>query len=161
MVLAVGARLSGQASCATLPSRCTSANRASSDCGLPVIATSLAPMRRATGRMVSNSWPAPEYDRAITTSSFVIMPRSPCTASAACTKKAGVPVEANVAAILRAMCPVLPMPVTTTRPRQASSMATTWVNESSSRADRSSRPWLSTCNVLRADASAASDDVMG
>jgi hypothetical protein len=36
------------------------------------------------------------------TSSDVIMPRSPWLASAAWTKKAGVPVEARVAAILRA-----------------------------------------------------------
>ncbi|KAG1069445.1 hypothetical protein G6F40_017634 [Rhizopus arrhizus] len=68
------------------------------------------------------------------------MPRSPWTASAAGTKKAGVPVEANGAAILRAIWPVLPMPVTTTRPRHANSRATTWVKVSSSRADRSSRP---------------------
>ena len=33
--------------------------------------------------------------------------------------KAGVPVELSVAAILRAMMPLLPMPVTTTRPLQA------------------------------------------
>ena len=36
------------------------------------------------------------------TSSGVIMPRSPWLASLGCTKKAGVPVEAKVAAILRA-----------------------------------------------------------
>ena len=47
------------------------------------------------------------------------MPRSPWLASAACTKKAGVPVEASVAAILRATWPDLPMPVTITRPRAA------------------------------------------
>ena len=35
------------------------------------------------------------------TSSGVIMPRSPWLASPGCTKKAGVPVEAKVAAILR------------------------------------------------------------
>ena len=33
--------------------------------------------------------------------------------------KAGVPIELSVAAILRAMMPLLPMPVTTTRPWQA------------------------------------------
>ena len=47
----------------------------------------------------------------------VIMPRSPWLASAAWTKNAGVPVEASVAAILRAMWPDLPMPVTIKRPR--------------------------------------------
>ncbi|CFN75573.1 Uncharacterised protein [Bordetella pertussis] len=60
MVLAVGARLSGQASWDTLASRCTSARRASSDSALPVMAISPAPMRRTTGRMVSSSWPVPE-----------------------------------------------------------------------------------------------------
>ena len=50
------------------------------------------------------------------TSSDVIMPRSPWLASAACTKKAGVPVEARVAAILRPIWPDLPSPVTMTRP---------------------------------------------
>ena len=38
------------------------------------------------------------------------MPRSPWLASAGCTKKAGVPVEAKVAAILRPTWPDLPMP---------------------------------------------------
>src|SRR5262245_29899825 len=55
------------------------------------------------------------------------MPRSPWLASAAWTKKAGVPVEASVAAILRAMCPDLPMPVTINRPcacRMVSTAAT-------------------------------------
>ena len=46
------------------------------------------------------------------------MPRSPWLASPGCTKNAGVPVEARVAAILRPMCPDLPMPLTTTRPLQ-------------------------------------------
>ena len=50
------------------------------------------------------------------TSSAVIMPRSPWLASAACTKKAGVPVEAKVAAILRPTWPDLPSPVTISRP---------------------------------------------
>ena len=44
------------------------------------------------------------------------MPRSPWLASAGCTKYAGVPVLASVEAILRAMWPDLPMPLTTTRP---------------------------------------------
>ncbi len=44
------------------------------------------------------------------------MPRSPWLASAGCTKKAGVPVEASVAAVFAAICPLLPMPVTMTRP---------------------------------------------
>src|SRR5210317_561268 len=44
------------------------------------------------------------------------MPRSPWLASAGCIKKAGVPVDASVAAILLLTCPDLPMPVTTIRP---------------------------------------------
>ena len=44
------------------------------------------------------------------------MPRSPWLASLGCTKKAGVPVEAKVAASFWPMCPLLPMPVTMTRP---------------------------------------------
>ena len=44
------------------------------------------------------------------------MPRSPWLASAGWTKLAGVPVDANVAAILRATWPLLPIPVTMTRP---------------------------------------------
>ena len=44
------------------------------------------------------------------------MPRSPWQASVGCTKKAGVPVEANVAAIFWPTWPLLPMPVTMTRP---------------------------------------------
>src|SRR3569833_1169039 len=59
---------------------------------------------------------SPDHDSAMITSSGVIMPRSPWLASAACTKKAGVPVEASVAAILRPICPDLPRPVTMTRP---------------------------------------------
>ena len=54
----------------------------------------------------------------------VIMPRSPWAASAGWTNMAGVPVEARVAAILRAMWPDLPMPETTTRPVQASTSST-------------------------------------
>ena len=59
---------------------------------------------------------SPEFDSISTTSSGVIMPRSPCDASAGCTKNAGVPVEASVAASLRAMCPDLPMPDTDDAP---------------------------------------------
>ena len=59
---------------------------------------------------------SPDQDSAMMTSSAVIMPRSPWLASAAWTKKAGVPVEARVAAILRATWPDLPSPVTITRP---------------------------------------------
>ena len=59
---------------------------------------------------------SPDHDSAMMTSSAVIMPRSPWLASAAWTKKAGVPVEAKVAAILRPTWPDLPRPVTISRP---------------------------------------------
>ena len=47
------------------------------------------------------------------------MPRSPWLASAGWTNCAGVPVEAKVAAILRAIWPLLPMPVTIDPARDA------------------------------------------
>ena len=62
---------------------------------------------------------SPLADNATTTSPFTTMPRSPCTASTGCRYSAGVPIELNVAAILRAMMPLFPMPVTTTRPRHS------------------------------------------
>ena len=62
---------------------------------------------------------SPELEMAIRRSTAVIMPRSPWLASPGWTKNAGVPVLASVAATLPAMWPDLPMPVTTTRPRQS------------------------------------------
>ena len=59
---------------------------------------------------------SPEFDSARIASSAPIMPRSPWLASPGWTNCAGVPVEAKVAAILRAMWPLLPMPVTMIRP---------------------------------------------
>ncbi|MNZ80166.1 hypothetical protein D3C78_987940 [compost metagenome] len=50
------------------------------------------------------------------TSSFCIIPKSPCIASAACMYNAGVPVEFIVATIFCAMMALLPIPVITTRP---------------------------------------------
>jgi hypothetical protein len=92
--------------------------------GLPVIATSVTPRRRMAGRMAASSSLSPLLLMASTTSPGVTMPRSPWLASAGCTKNAGVPVLASVAAILRPTWPLLPMPITTTRPRH-SSMART------------------------------------
>ena len=68
-----------------------------------------------------------------TTSSAVIMPRSPWPASAGCTKNAGVPVDASVAASLRATWPDLPMPDTTTRPRHREISSTAATNGAPSR----------------------------
>ena len=86
----------------------------------PVIATSVTPSRLITGRMALISSLSPELEIASTRSPGVTMPRSPWLASAGWTNIAGVPVEASVAAILRPTWPLLPMPMTTTRPRQAS-----------------------------------------
>ena len=58
------------------------------------------------------------------TSPRTTIPKSPCSASTGCRYNAGVPVELNVAAILRAINPLLPMPVTTTRPAQQNSNST-------------------------------------
>ncbi|OBX37267.1 hypothetical protein A8U91_01625 [Halomonas elongata] len=77
------------------------------------------PRRLSSGNRAVTSAVSPECDSARTTSPGVIMPRSPWLASPGCTKKAGVPVLARVAAILPPMWPDLPMPVTTTRPEQA------------------------------------------
>ncbi len=73
-----------------------------------------------SGRIVTISLVPPEFEMASTTSCAVIMPRSPWLASPGCTKNAGVPALASVAAILRPTWPDLPMPVTTMRPRHAS-----------------------------------------
>ena len=59
---------------------------------------------------------SPVLDRARTTSPAPIIPRSPWLASAAWTNMAGEPVEASVAAILRATWPDLPTPVRMMRP---------------------------------------------
>ena len=116
MVLAVGARFIGQASLSTAASRWTSDSRASVDCARPVIAITFAPRRLMSGRMRRISSDSPELEMAITTSPEAIIPRSPWLASPGCMKKAGVPVEARVEAILPPTWPDLPMPVTTTRP---------------------------------------------
>ena len=57
-------------------------------------------------------------------SSLAIMPRSPWLASLGCTKNAGVPVEAKVAASFWPTWPLLPMPVTITRPLAPDSNST-------------------------------------
>ena len=63
-----------------------------------------------------NSWVSPELLIKIRTSFFVILPRSPWLASEGCTKCEGVPVEDKVAAILLAIWPLFPIPVTITLP---------------------------------------------
>lgn len=85
-VLAVGARLSGQASCSTAQSSRMSACRARVESVRPVMLMSVAPRRLTCGTMRVSSSVSPELDRARNTSSRVTMPRSPWLASAGCTK---------------------------------------------------------------------------
>src|SRR5262249_49439351 len=75
---------------------------------------------------------SPLLDSTITASPFMKTPESPCAASAACRKRAGVPVLVRVAAIFRHMMPDLPIPVTTTLPVHAA-------NRSMARPKRPSR----------------------
>ena len=119
VVLVVGARLSGHASRATSILRLVVAASARAESGLPVMLTKGMPSRLIKGSKVTISAVEPELEMAMTTSLRVIIPRSPWQASPGCTKNAGVPVLARVAAILLAMWPDLPMPVTTTRPLHA------------------------------------------
>src|SRR5690606_21412360 len=91
---------------------------------------------------------------AITTSSLVIMPRSPWLASPGCTKNAGEPVLARVAAILRAIWPDLPIPVTTVRPRHARISSQALMNSSSSRSRSADKvEWSHAGRVLAAGSS--------
>jgi hypothetical protein len=125
------------------------------DSGLPVIATSTTPRRlRSRQDGVANSSLSPLLEMASTTSAGVTMPRSPWLASAGCTKNAGVPVEARVAAILRPTWPLLPMPITTTRPRQASMACTARAKCSPWRGIRPRSAAASISNVCAANASA-------
>ena len=114
-----------------------------------------APTRLTCGTMVISSSVRPELDSAMNTSCAVTMPRSPWLASAGCTKKAGVPVEASVAAILRAMCPDLPMPLTMTRPWQASTWRQARQKPSSSVSRRCCTASASMASTWRARSSRA------
>ena len=155
VVLAVGARFSGQASCRAPAYRWMSAYWASGDSASPVRAMRAAPTRLTCGTMVISSSVRPELDSAMNTSCAVTMPRSPWLASAGCTKKAGVPVEASVAAILRAMCPDLPMPLTMTRPWQASTWRQARQKPSSSVSRRCCTASASMASTWRARSSRA------
>ncbi len=107
VVLEVGARPSGQASSGALASRCTSAIADRREPGRPVIAidaVALALERREDGQDLVGL--AGIRQRQHHVASFT-MPRSPWLASPGCRKKAGVPVEDRVAAILRGDVPGL------------------------------------------------------
>ncbi|MNV78797.1 hypothetical protein D3C71_1723130 [compost metagenome] len=118
---------------------------------MPVRLISLMPRRLISGSRVTISAVLPEFDRARMTSSRVIMPMSPWLASAGCTKNAGVPVLARVAAILLPMCPDLPMPTTTTRPLLARISSQALTKLSSMRASRASTASSSRRRVRWAD----------
>ncbi|MNK99578.1 hypothetical protein D3C87_1199820 [compost metagenome] len=113
-------------------------------------------MRLTIGTIDSSSAVSPELENAISTSSRVIMPRSPWLASAGCTKNDGVPVEASVAATLRPMWPDLPMPDTTTRPVQPRIIWTALVNAGVSRSASAETASASILRVWRASLSARS-----
>ena len=120
VVLAVGARLSGQASWSTALDSTISACWARLLSARPVIAISVTPSRFSAGTMAPSSSLSPELEMASTTSPRATMPRSPWLASPGWTNIAGVPVDASVAAILRPTWPLLPIPISTTRPRHSS-----------------------------------------
>src|SRR5258706_13125088 len=90
---------------------------------------------------------------AMNTSPLSIMPRSPWLASAGWTKYAGVPVLESVEAILRAMCPDLPMPLTTTRPLRFCTSSTAARKRSSMRSASARTASASICSTLRASSS--------
>ena len=135
VVEAVGARPNEQASFATEQSSAISAASAKVESLLLLVLASAqiqSPVMLISGTcnrlMVASSRRissvSPLADSASTTSPRTTIPRSPCTASTGCINNAGVPIELRVAATLRAIIPLLPMPVTTTRPRQASIKST-------------------------------------
>src|SRR6267143_1811177 len=73
-------------------------------------------------RMISSV--SPPYETASIASPRASIPKSPCSASAGCRKKDGVPVLDNVEEIFRAINPDLPIPLTTTRPLHANNTST-------------------------------------
>ena len=163
VVEVVGARPSGHASGAGGSSSTWSAARASALSARPVIATSGRPKRRACATRSASSGVSPELERASTASPETTMPRSPWLASAGWTNRAGVPVEAKVAAILRATWPDLPIPVTITRPSAQASSSTARLKPSASRARPSmtspDASWSSTRRATARSASFAGDAV--
>ncbi len=89
VVLAVGARFSGQASRSTLQSSTRSACWARVDASRPVSAIRGAPRRLSRGRMAVSSPLSPLLEMASTTSAAVTMPRSPWLASAGVHEEGG------------------------------------------------------------------------
>ena len=150
VVLEVGARPSGQASLETAAVIWISAWRAMVEVGWAVIQMRVMFLRFNAGIIAAISSLSPELEIATTTSWSTIMPKSPCAASAGWTKNAGVPVEAMVAAILRPMCPDLPMPVMTTLPLQCNNASAARTKSWSKAAAISRKPSASVSNTSRA-----------
>ena len=116
VVVALGARPIGQASSIWPIQRSTLALRARVESAVPVMATTGTFIFSSCPRSRVTSAVSPPYERIRTMSSWRTRPRSPWTASAACRKWLGVPVDASVAEIFWAMMPALPMPLVTTLP---------------------------------------------
>lgn len=93
--------------------------------------------------MSFNSLVSPEFDNNITTSSGVIIPRSPWLASPGWIKNDGVPVEARVAAILLPIWPDLPMPLIIILPWQFVIRSIALIYSSPKKSKRASRPLIS------------------
>ena len=108
--------------------------------------------RRVCTIMSASSRVSPELESISTASAAPIMPRSPWLASAGWTNWAGVPVEAKVAAILVAMWPLLPMPLTITRPLTPSSVSTAAAKAPSSAAPSAPSAAASMARTRRATA---------
>ena len=147
VVLEVGARPSGQASCETAAVRWMSACRAMVDSGWAVMQIRQMFLRFNAGRMAEISSLSPELEMASTTSPSTIMPKSPWAASAGWTKNAGVPVEASVAAILWPTWPDFPIPMTTSRPVQERMVSAAAANVPLRPSEISFRPSASICNT--------------
>src|SRR5690554_4442566 len=86
------------------------------------------------------------------------MPRSPCSPSTGWRKVAGVPVDVSVAAILRAMIPLLPMPETMTLPRASATRRQARTKSSPRRAATSWRDAASRPRTRRPSSTMASSE---
>ena len=139
VVLEVGARFSGQASCSMFTSRHKCAFCARSDFPSPQIAMIFTWNRAIAGRIRTISSVSPLALNASTTSPSAITPRSPCHAFEESSPTAGEPVLVRVAAIFAPICPDFQTPTTTTLPRAStvSLINSTALEKFSSSRDRS------------------------
>ena len=137
-VLAVGARLRGQASRSTPASSTTSLPRAREDSARPTIAILAVPRRFRWGSTSSNSPVSPLLESRRQTSSDATTPKSPWRASTGLRKRAINPMDENVAAIFRATMPLLPTPVITSLARWSAQRSSRARAASTSAADKRS-----------------------